>query len=137
VLKDIEDEEVNAETIVALVVDKLKEFVETTCKTILNDRGVSFSKNATIPDLVKAARKNLQLLPEDIPDSAKGADTIRRMLGSLGTLGQGVAELRSLYGTGHGKDGRHAGVPPRVARLAVGSAAALAVFLLETHEERG
>jgi hypothetical protein len=120
-----------------LAIGTAKELVETTCKTILNERGIATPKDATIPGLVKLVRKELKLLPDDIPESARGSETIRRLLSNVGAVGQGVAELRMLYGTGHGKNGRHRGVPPRVARLAVGSAAALATFLLETHEERG
>ena len=119
-----------------LAIGTAKEMIETTCKTILRERGVAFSKDDTVPELVKATRKALQLLPEDIPDEAKGADTIRRLLANLGSLGQSVAELRNLYGTGHGRDGRHRGVPPRVARMAAGAASTLCTFLLETHEER-
>ena len=45
-------------------------------------------------------------------------------------------ELRNLYGTGHGRDGRFIGLKPRHAKLAVGAAATLGTFLLETHLER-
>jgi hypothetical protein len=111
-----------------------KEMIETTCKSILTARGESYSKGADVPDLVKQTRKVLKLLPEDIPDSARGADTIRQLLSQLGSVAQNVAELRSLYGTGHGKEGKARGLQPRHARLVVGSAATLASVLLETHE---
>jgi hypothetical protein len=75
-------------------------------------------------------------VPEDIPESAKGADAIKRLLGNLGQVSQGIAELRNLYGTGHGKDGTFRGLGPRHARLAVGAATTLATFLFETHESR-
>ncbi len=113
-----------------------KEMIETTCKSILTARGKSHSKSADIPDLVKQTRKILKLLPEDVPDSARGADTIRQLLSQLGAVAQNVAELRSLYGTGHGKEGKARGLQPRHARLVVGSAATLATFLLETHENQ-
>lgn len=57
-------------------------------------------------------------------------------MSNLGTIAQGLGELRNLYGTGHGRTGATRGLKPRHARLAVGSAATLATFLLETHEER-
>jgi hypothetical protein len=59
---------------------------------------------------------------------------------NLATLVQGSAELRNAYGTGHGRSqmqARRQRLTPRHARLAVGSAATLGVFLYETHEERG
>ncbi|UIY58461.1 abortive infection family protein [Burkholderia cepacia] len=46
---------------------------------------------------------------------------------------QGVSELRSRYGTGHGKAAGVRGVQPHHARLAVGATSTLAVFLAETH----
>jgi Abortive infection C-terminus len=113
-----------------------KEMIETTCKSILTARGESYSKSADVPELVKQTRKVLKLLPEDVPDSARGADTIRQLMSQLGSIAQNVAELRSLYGTGHGKEGKARGLQPRHARLVVGSAATLATFLLETHESQ-
>jgi hypothetical protein len=63
----------------------------------------------------------------------KGVEVIRRLLGQLGALAQSLGEIRNLYGTGHGKGGSAKGLSPRHARLAVGAAAALVSFLLETH----
>jgi hypothetical protein len=108
---------------------------ETTCKTILADySGAADSWDVTC--LVKETRGTLQLVPEDIRDSAKGSETIRRVLSNLGQISQGMAELRNLYGTGHGKDGRSKGLSPRHARLAVSCATPLTTFLFETHEAR-
>ena len=119
----------------SLAVGTAKEMVETICKTILEDRGVP-SRGEDLPQLVRAVAKELALLPENIPDHAKGSEVIRRMLSNLNQVSQGIAELRNLYGTGHGHDGRFIGLKPRHARLAVGAAATLGTFLLETHLER-
>ena len=85
---------------------------------------------------LREARKALGLIPESVPNSAKGAETIRRLLSNLGNVAQGLGELRNLYGTGHGKTGNAKGLSPRHAKLAVGAAATLATFLLETHSDR-
>ena len=121
----------------ALAIGTAKELVETVCKTILQARGEAFGDDADIMVLVKATRKVLGLLPDDVPRAAKGADTIRRLLSNLGAIAQALGELRNLYGTGHGRQGRTRGLLPRHAQLAVGSAATLVTFLLQTHEERG
>lgn len=126
-----------AENDPALAIGTAKELVETVCKTILEQRGVQFSDDADIGQLVKEARKALGLVPESVPSAAKGAETVRRLLSNLGNVAQGLGELRNLYGTGHGKSGVARGLGPRHARLAVGAAATLATFLLETHAERG
>ena len=120
----------------SLAIGTAKELVETCCKTILEARNVSFSKAADLPELIKATVKILALAPENIPDSNKAADTIRRLLNNLATITQGIAELRNQYGTGHGKVARSKGLGPRHAKLAVGAASTLAVFLAETHNER-
>ena len=55
--------------------------VETTCKTIPADLG---EKHATLDpgDLVKAASKALKLLPDGVPNEAKGADAVKKTLRS-------------------------------------------------------
>jgi hypothetical protein len=55
---------------------------------------------------------------------------------NLATITQGVNELRNHYGTGYGKVAGTKGLLPRHARLAVGAASTLAVFLVETDNER-
>lgn len=119
-----------------LAIGTAKEFVETMCKTILSECGESVSSKVKLPQLVGQVRAKLELLPESIPEKAKGAETIKALLGNLGTVAQSLAELRSLYGSGHGKEARVKGLQPRHARLAVGAACTLAVFLFETYQER-
>lgn len=119
----------------ALAIGTAKELVETVCKTILEERGISFSKGAEMPELVKATARALKLTPEDIPDKASAGDTIKRLLSNLGSITQCVAELRNQHGTGHGKKAGTRGLRVRHARLAVGAASTLAVFLVETHDE--
>ena len=84
----------------------------------------------------KRTREELKLVPDHIPDSAKAADTIRKLLGNLAAIMQSMAELRNSYGTGHGHDGRAKGLMPRHARLAAGAVCVLAKFLFETHAHR-
>ena len=119
----------------SLAVGTAKEMVETICKTILQDRGV-VHHGEDLPQLVRNTAKELALVPESIPDHAKGSEIIRRMLSNLNQVSQGIAELRNLYGSGHGREGRFTGIQPRHAKLAVGAAATLGTFLMETHLER-
>jgi hypothetical protein len=127
--------EQSVETDPALAIGTAKELIETCCKTILAERGKPVSGTPDIPTLTKEALKELKLVPDGVPESARGSDVIKRLLSNLGTIGNGLAELRGLYGTGHGKDGKTQGVKPRHARLAVGAAATLTTFLFETHKE--
>lgn len=119
-----------------LAIGTAKELVETCCKTLLSKLGEDAPKNADFPELVKKAVKALKLTRDDIPETAKGADIVRTILSNLSAITKGVNELRNLYGTGHGRDGRHKGLEPRHARLAVTTAAAFVVFMSDTYRDR-
>lgn len=118
-----------------LAVGQAKELVETCCKTILRAHGAEDVEKLDVPTLVRRTMDVLKLVPEGIAAEVKGAKTIKAVLGSLATVAQGLAELRNLYGTGHGKHGHAKGLQPRHAKLAVGAAATLVTFLFETHSE--
>ena len=105
------------------------------CDEVLAERGKPVTGTPDVSTLTKETLRELKLVPEGIPEAARGADVIKRLLSNLGTIGNGLAELRGLYGTGHGKDGSSKGLSARHAKLAVGAASTLAVFLFETHRE--
>lgn len=119
-----------------LAIGTAKELVESVCKTILSERGISDADSLDLPALVKRTAKELNLAPEDVSEAAKAAKTIKRVLSNLASITSGVAELRNNYGTGHGQKAEAQTLSPRHAKLAVGAASTLAVFLLETHQER-
>ena len=119
-----------------LAIGAAKELIESVCRTILDELHRPVIKNADLGELVKATTKCLKLAPSDISDAAKGADLIKKTLHSLAAIVGNVAELRSLYGTGHGKSGKTKGLEPRHARLVAGAASALATFLWDTFERR-
>jgi hypothetical protein len=119
-----------------LAIGTAKELIETCCRTILKERGVKCSDAAEVTDLVKLTARTLALTPDDVSEKSKAAEVIKRLLSNLGTIAQGVAELRNLYGTGHGKVAGAKGLDPRHAKLAVGAAATLVVFLVETHNAK-
>ncbi len=111
-----------------------KELIETCCKSIFDERKESYDKNWDLPRLMKETTKLLKLTPDDIPNEVKAATSIKQILGSLSSVVQGISEIRNEYGSGHGKDGKFIGLQPRHAKLAVGAASTLAIYLLETHE---
>jgi len=119
-----------------LAVGTTKELVEATLKSILRGLNESFDESKEdIPVLLKRVQKALELAPEDVDAGRRGADTIKRVLSNLGAVAIGVAELRNLYGSGHGRSQRRV-VDARLARLVVGSGGTLCQFLLETYEDR-
>ncbi len=120
-----------------LAIGTSKELIESCCKTILHELNVEFDeKKLDVPQLSKLTLENLKLTPEAIDPNAKGADITKRILGNLGQISHSMAELRNLYGTGHGKTGKASSLQARHARLAVSCASAFAHFVFETFEER-
>lgn len=117
-----------------LAIGTAKEFLETVCKTILSERSVAISRNEDLPALVRTTVKNLAIIPAGIADHAQSEKTITVLLNNLGSVGQQLAEIRNHFGTGHGRSTDHIGLQKRHARLAIGAAATLAVFLYECHE---
>ncbi len=134
--KAIERLERSIDTDPDLAIGTAKELVESCCKTILVKRGVTVSKSDDLGDLTKKLTKELKLVPEGITDEAKGAENIRLILRNLTQLTNNLAQLRGLYGTGHGRDGQHRGLQPRHARLAVASAVAFIDFVADTYRHR-
>lgn len=116
----------------ALAIGSSKELVESCCKAILTEKGKTFSTKADILELVRQVADNLNLISAKVPNSKKGSSSIKRVLGSLANIVQGLAELRNLYGSGHGKSPGHEGLSPRHARLCAGAASTLSTFLMET-----
>ncbi len=127
--------EKSIETDPSLAIGTAKELIETCCKTILSERGKEIQGTPDIPLLTKETLKELQLVPEGVPDSSRGNNVIKRLLQNLGAIGNNLAELRGLYGTGHGKHGKAQGLTPRHAKLAVGAASTLVTFLFDAHKE--
>lgn len=124
------------ETDPSLAIGTAKELIETCCKTILEARGVDVDDNANIPALTKLVLHQLELVPDNVSHSSRGGEATKRVVQSLASTIGGLAELRNLYGTGHGKSGQSAGLTPRHARLTVGASVAVAGFLFDTHMEQ-
>lgn len=116
-------------------IGKAKELLESCCKEILIRRNVDFSSyEGDITKLMTQTLSELSLLAKNVDEEKKGANSIKKILGSLNQIIVGIAELRNLYGNGHGKKANFKGLTPRHAKLAVGSAITLIRFLWETFE---
>ena len=119
-----------------LAIGSTKELVESTLKTILNKSKIEFDKNDDIPKLLKMVQKTLKLVPDEVDESKKGSKMIKILLSNLSQVVIKLAELRNLYGTGHGKEKVRNGLTDRHAKLVVGAGVTLSTFLLETFEYR-
>jgi hypothetical protein len=115
-----------------LAIGTAKEFVETVCKTILKERSVSFKDDEDLPKLVYLTFQEVK--PMDGIDSKEAMELMKKTIGSLSTITQSIAQLRNVHGTGHGKDAGTIVLEPRHAALVVNSAAALTLFLYQSHK---
>jgi hypothetical protein len=112
-----------------------KELVETTCKLVLRRTSRPIEENCKFPKLVSEASKVLSLHTTLVAPDARGVKTILGLMTNLAGLAVGVDEIRNLYGTGHGRDRKVAGLRPRHAHLAVGAAAVYCRMMLDTLED--
>lgn len=115
-------------------IGKAKELIESCCKTILEDVGISPDKNWDIVKLVDETTKLLKVTPKDIPDNTPEITAIKAILGNLKAIATNVAYLRNSYGSGHGKSANYKGLEERHAKLAVGSSITLVNFLWDSHD---
>ena len=111
-----------------------KELIESCCKTILDEKGITYTKNDDVPQLADKTLGVLNLLPVDIGPNDRGADSIKAVLGNLRAIPTKLAELRNPFGTGHGKSASFQGVEVRHAKLAVGSSITFVDFVWSTYE---
>jgi len=119
-----------------LAIGTAKEIIEHIGRVVISKSGQPDPpKDADLGDISKAALKHLELLPSEVPEAKRGVDSIRRVLQGLVSIVQGTAELRNLYGTGHGRK-QVAQVYGRHARLVVGASLAWAQFVSETWAAR-
>lgn len=124
----------SADTDPDLAIGTAKEFLESVCKTILAERNLLPLGEGEFPSLVRSTIRSVAVIPAQLSAQTHLEKTVIILLNNLGSIGQQLAELRNQFGTGHGHSSEHVGLPLRHAKLAIGAATALAVFLYECHE---
>lgn len=110
--------------------------VESVCRSILVELDEKLPSDRSITTLYKHVAKKLGISPDrdDLPSEV--AEESRRILGGLANTVAGIGQLRTRTGDAHGREHTVRRVDPRLARLAVGSAATLSQFLIETWQRR-
>lgn len=119
-----------------LAISAAKSLIEATCKHVLKALGTPYEEKSDIPALVKSVQKALKAHPDTVAPTARGRETIVRVLSNLSQVAVGIAELRNEYGTDHGRTRPSGGLGPRHAHLAAGVAHTYCYFLLETLDDR-
>ncbi|SMQ68513.1 Abortive infection C-terminus [Devosia lucknowensis] len=111
--------------------------LESVCRSILVELGLPLPAHKDIQGLYRAVRGPLGLDPAKtgVPDLV--ADDVRAILGGLNTTIGGIGALRTHGGDAHGRErGTKRIIDRRIARLAIHSASAASLFLIETWQFR-
>lgn len=106
--------------------------LESTCKTILDDRSVPYAEKDDLPALYKAVQGVLNLSPSDHTETQ-----FKAILGACTTVVKELGSLRKRISDSHGPGRKTYRPAERHAALAVNLAGSMALFLMETHEARG
>lgn len=112
-----------------------KTIIETTCKTILKDKGVQHKPDEKFPTLVALTRQTLGLNKPNPGDAdAKILENIGKIIGGIGQIVEGLGNIRSSEaGFGHGADAYAPMLDVQFAELLVRSADAVVGVLFKTH----
>jgi AbiJ N-terminal domain 3/Abortive infection C-terminus len=108
-----------------------KTLVETVCKHILEEAGVSYGDNDDLPKLYSLAAERLNLAP-----SQHSEQVFKAILGNCQAVVSNLAAIRNKLGDTHGQGKRHSRPLPRHAELAVNLAGSVAMFLIATWKAR-
>ena len=89
-----------------------------------------------IKALFNAVRKPLGLSPDRTDVDPLIADDVRKILGGLATVVEGIGALRTHGGDAHGRERGYVRIDHRIAALAIHSASTVALFLIETWQKK-
>lgn len=117
-------------------IGKSKELLESCAKTILKELNVEHDEKMKFSLLLRLVMEELGLSANDQDKEDEAGKISAKILGNLGAIPQNMAELRNLFGDGHGKSSTFVSLPPRYARLAVGTSVTIVYFLWETYQDK-
>lgn len=110
--------------------------IEAVCRSILIELGLPLPSKKDIEGLLKAVQEPLGLSPGRTDLPAEIEQDIRQILGGLTSVAKGVGALRTHAGDAHGRERGFRRIDSRIAMLALSAASTIALFLIETWEEK-
>ena len=109
----------------------VRSLIETVCKHIINDAGVLYDRKAELYELYHLTSRILNLAPGEYSERI-----IKKTLGGLVVVVEGIGNLRNIFGDAHGKSSDSENPSVRHAELAVNIAGALSTFFISTWESQ-
>ena len=103
--------------------------LESTCKTILEDREEPYTDRDDLPKLYRHVQRTLKLAPSDHTE-----DQFKAILGACATVVRELGSLRNRISDSHSPGRKLYRPAERHAALAVNLAGSMSLFLMETHE---
>ena len=104
---------------------------------LYTDRGgLPLPSKKDLGGLYRAVRDPLGISPEksDIPPAI--VDDVRKVLSGLVTCVEGIGALRTHAGDAHGRERGYRRIDPRIARLLVHAASTIALFIMDTWQQK-
>lgn len=105
--------------------------LESTCKHILDEAGVTYDDKADLPKLYGTTARTLDLAPDQHTEQI-----FKQILGGCHAVVDGLGAMRNRLSDAHGRGKAAVRPSARHAALAVNLAGAMATFLLETWAHR-
>jgi hypothetical protein len=118
-----------------VVVSFCRTIIETTCKTILTDRGIAVDAAWEAPKLVSESMRYLNLAPrEDGGVDAKLRSGAESLVRGLNQIVQGIVEIRNAHGSAaHGADAYSPLLDTHYAEILARATDAVVGLLFKTH----
>lgn len=115
----------------ALSIGSSKELLESLFKQVIEGCGQDYKSGDDLNVLYKRVAELMQLNAESVPANKRGSEAAQRVLRSMVSTVNALAEMRNQLGVGHGRSSRSTALA-RHAKLAAGVSRAIAEFILET-----
>ena len=119
-----------------LAFDLAKTLIESTCRTVLDERSVTYDAKDNLPKLFKSATQRLSFLPATASNAVEVGNSLRQTLQGLNTAMQGICELRNKCGfASHGSGEPRPVMEVAQALLAAEAADCIVGFLHRVHRQ--
>ena len=116
--------------------DLAKTLIESTFRTVLENRSVAYAETDDLPKLFKSVIQHLPFLPSTASPAAEVRKSLQKTLAGLSTAIQGICELRNQCGfASHGSDGPRPVMEGVQALLAAEAADTIIGFLHRVHRQ--